>query len=71
MKDVKDIYNVALVGCGWIGEDKHIPGLKANKDVKIRALCDIKPEKARRLAPDRQMHPKDRIRPRRQPVVLR
>ncbi len=50
MKDVKDIYNVALVGCGWIGEDKHIPGLKANKDVKIRALCDIKPEKARRLA---------------------
>lgn len=49
MKDVKDIYNVAIIGCGWIAEDKHVPGLKANKDVHIAALCDIKPEKAQRL----------------------
>lgn len=46
---MKKIYNVALIGCGWIAEDKHIPGLKANEDVHIAALCDIHIEKAQRL----------------------
>ena len=46
MKDNKEIYKVAVIGCGWIAEDKHIPGLKANKDVEIVALCDISVEKA-------------------------
>lgn len=50
MKDNKEIYKVAVIGCGWIAEDKHIPGLKANKDVEIVALCDISVEKANRLA---------------------
>ncbi len=45
----KKIFNVAVIGCGWIAEDKHIPGLLANKDAKITALCDVMPEKARRL----------------------
>ena len=44
------VFNVAVIGCGWIAEDKHIPGLKGNPEVKITALCDVVPEKAKRLA---------------------
>ncbi|SCP98529.1 Gfo/Idh/MocA family protein [Anaerobium acetethylicum] len=50
MKDNKTIYKVGLIGCGWIAEDKHIPGLIANKDVEITALCDLDVEKAKKLA---------------------
>lgn len=46
---MKEILNVALIGCGWIGEDKHIPSLLATPDVKLVALCDIRREKAERL----------------------
>lgn len=50
MKDNKTVYKTAIIGCGWIAEDKHIPGLLANKDVQITALCDVNREKAERLA---------------------
>lgn len=46
---MKDCYNFAIIGCGWIAESKHIPGITRNPDARITALCDIVPEKARRL----------------------
>lgn len=46
---MKDILNVALIGCGWIGEDKHVPSILATEDVKLVALCDKKIEKAQRF----------------------
>lgn len=50
MKDSEEIYKVALIGCGWIAEDKHVAGLMANKDIEIVALCDVAVQKAERLA---------------------
>ena len=41
---MKKTYRVALIGCGWIGLDKHIPSLLATEDVELAALCDINPE---------------------------
>lgn len=46
---MKEILNVALIGCGWIGEDKHVPSILATPDVKLVALCDTKIEKAERF----------------------
>ena len=39
------IYNVALVGCGTISYN-HLTALSKLENVKVVALCDIKPEKA-------------------------
>lgn len=41
---MKKTYRVALIGCGWIGMDKHIPSLMATEDTELAALCDINPE---------------------------
>lgn len=49
MKDVKNVYNAAIIGCGWIGESKHVVGLMANPDIRLVALCDIDTEKAQRV----------------------
>lgn len=46
---MKDILNVALIGCGWIGEDKHIPSILGTPDVRLVALCDKMIAKAERL----------------------
>ena len=46
---MKEIYNFAIIGCGWIAESKHIPGITNNPDARITALCDIIPERAERL----------------------
>lgn len=46
---MKEVYNFAIIGCGWIAESKHIPGITAQPDAKIAALCDIKEEKAHSL----------------------
>ena len=46
---MKDILNVALIGCGWIGEDKHVPSILATEDVKLVALCDKEISKAERF----------------------
>ncbi|HHV12155.1 MAG TPA: Gfo/Idh/MocA family oxidoreductase [Clostridiales bacterium] len=50
MKEDKKVFEVAVIGCGWIAEDKHLPGLMANPDVRIVALCDIDEARAVRLA---------------------
>ena len=46
MKQLK----IAVVGCGGIAEFAHIPAYKTMENVKIVGLCDIKLEKAKRLA---------------------
>lgn len=42
-------FRTVLIGCGWIGEDKHMPGLLANEEVEIVALCDIVEQEALRF----------------------
>ena len=49
MKNSKEILNVALIGCGWIGEDKHVPSILATPDVRLVALCDVEVAKAQRF----------------------
>ncbi|MDR1766584.1 MAG: Gfo/Idh/MocA family oxidoreductase [Lachnospiraceae bacterium] len=41
--------NVALIGCGWIGEGKHVPAVCSQPDLRMAALCDIDPGKAESL----------------------
>lgn len=41
--------NVALIGCGWIGEDKHVPSILSQPDVRLVALCDVDITKAERF----------------------
>lgn len=42
MKKIK----VGIVGCGFIGNGKHLPNLTKNKDVEVVAFCDIILEQA-------------------------
>lgn len=37
---------VGIIGCGGIANGKHMPALKAVKDLEMVAFCDIIPEKA-------------------------
>lgn len=39
-------HTVAVIGCGTIANNAHIPCYSKNPDVKIKYLCDIIPEKA-------------------------
>lgn len=41
---------IAIIGAGGIAEYAHLPGYKNMNNVEIVAICDIKPEKAERLA---------------------
>ena len=42
---------VAIVGCGGIANQKHMPSLKANADkAEMVAFCDIIPERAEKAA---------------------
>ena len=38
--------NVAVIGCGAIGTNAHIPSYMANPDCEIKYFCDIIPERA-------------------------
>ena len=40
---------VAVIGCGTIAKNAHIPAYKKNENVEIVYLCDILPEKAQRM----------------------
>jgi predicted dehydrogenase len=40
------VFNVGIIGCGWIALDKHIPSMMKQPDAKIAALCDVKVERA-------------------------
>ncbi len=42
--------NVAIIGCGGIANNKHLPALSKNKDVQIVAFCDIVEERAKEAA---------------------
>lgn len=41
--------SIALVGCGRISE-KHVQGIKAHQELQLVAVCDIKKEKAEKIA---------------------
>jgi predicted dehydrogenase len=38
--------NVALVGCGYIAENVHLPLLTNHKSARVIAVCDVNREKA-------------------------
>lgn len=40
------IVNVGIIGCGGIANQKHLPSLSKLSNVKIKAFCDIIPERA-------------------------
>lgn len=44
------IYKVGIVGCGGIANGKHLPALKAQKNVEIVWFCDIVEERAEKAA---------------------
>ena len=42
---------IAIVGCGGIANQKHMPSIKANADkADMVAFCDIIPERAEKAA---------------------
>ena len=41
---------VGIIGCGAIGQRRHIPELKNNPDVELVALCDVLADRARDTA---------------------
>ena len=42
---------IAIVGCGGIANQKHMPSIKANSDkAEMVAFCDIIPERAQKAA---------------------
>lgn len=41
---------VAVIGCGSIAQHRHLPEYKANKNVELVAVCDIKEERALEVA---------------------
>ena len=43
---MKDIINVAVIGCGNIANGAHIPAYMASENARIKYFCDIIPEKA-------------------------
>ena len=44
--------NIAVIGCGGIARNAHLPALKGLPGIRIAALCDIVEEKAVRLKED-------------------
>ena len=44
--DVKEIVNIAIIGCGGIANGKHMPSLKRLEGVHMVAFCDIIVERA-------------------------
>ncbi len=41
---------VAIIGCGGIANDKHLPSLKKIDQVEMVAFCDIEVKKAKKAA---------------------
>ncbi|MBQ6946823.1 MAG: Gfo/Idh/MocA family oxidoreductase [Clostridia bacterium] len=44
--------NVAVIGCGTIANNAHIPAYLKNKDANIKYFCDIIPERAEKAVKD-------------------
>ena len=40
------IVNVGIIGCGGIGQNKHMPSMSKIENVRLVAFCDIIPERA-------------------------
>ncbi|CDQ18868.1 Predicted dehydrogenase [Halobacillus karajensis] len=40
---------IAVIGCGSIAQNRHLPEYKANKNIEIQAVCDIVEERARKV----------------------
>jgi hypothetical protein len=41
---------VGVIGAGWVATDRHIPSFQRDRRVRIDALLDPSPEKARAVA---------------------
>ncbi|MEC3884147.1 gfo/Idh/MocA family oxidoreductase [Halobacillus litoralis] len=41
---------IAIIGCGSIAQNRHLPEYEANKNVEVKAVCDIVEERAREVA---------------------
>ncbi|GEN54714.1 Gfo/Idh/MocA family protein [Halobacillus faecis] len=41
---------IAVIGCGSIAQNRHLPEYVANKNVEVTAVCDIVEERAREVA---------------------
>ena len=41
---------IAVIGAGWWGSDYHIPGVLANPDAELIAICDTHPERLQKAA---------------------
>ena len=46
------IFKVGIIGCGGIANGKHMPAIKAQKNVQMVAFCDIILEKAEKAVKD-------------------
>ncbi|WP_394218160.1 Gfo/Idh/MocA family protein [Halobacillus trueperi] len=44
---------IAVIGCGSIAQNRHLPEYVANENVEVKAVCDIVEERAREVA---QLH---------------
>ena len=42
---MSDKINFGIIGCGWIGDLKHLPNYSKHPDTKIAALCDVDEKK--------------------------
>lgn len=48
---------IAIVGCGGIANQKHMPSIRANAEkAEMVAFCDIIPERAQKAAEVLHMH---------------
>lgn len=45
-----DRYKVGIVGCGWVGTNRHLPSYRMDDRAVVDAVYDHKPQKARKIA---------------------
>jgi len=43
-------YKVGIIGCGWVGVERHLPSYEADPRASIEAVYDHKPQKAKEVA---------------------
>lgn len=43
-------FKAAMIGCGRIAIDRHLPSLMSNSNISVRAICDINEERANYIA---------------------
>ena len=50
MNPINNKLRVGIIGCGFIANQKHLPGLKVIEEVELVAFCDLIEEKAEKAA---------------------